>query len=78
MIKNLVCLEHEIAGKKFCFIADLNSTTGPVKEALCHFLMVVGQIEDQAKADAERIKAEQEAHQQVTEVKVEEPNQGES
>lgn len=50
MIKNFVRMEVQVAGKDYYFMADQDSTTGPVKEALCHFIKIIGQIEDQAKA----------------------------
>ncbi len=51
MIKNLVRIEQEISEKVFHFLCDHDADTKIIKEALCQFLKIIGQIEDQVKAN---------------------------
>jgi len=69
MIKSIAGLKYVIGNREFHFYCDNDSPTTEVKEAFFHFLKVIGQIEDNAKA------ARAEAENKVPEVE-EESNEG--
>lgn len=62
MLSNLVKFEHKVGDRAFHLLADANSPTGEVKEALYKFLGIVSEIErvaaEQAKAKEEEVKPE--------------------
>lgn len=72
MLKNIIKLEHKIEGRDYQFLGDNDSPLAHVKEALFQFLKYVGQIEDQARAQQEMIKNEEDPKD---EEKVEDGNQ---
>ena len=59
MIKNTVQIDYIIGSNTYTFICGNTSPLPEIKEALCHFLKYVGNIEDQAKAQQEAQGAEQ-------------------
>lgn len=52
MLKNLAQLEHVVSGKAYQFVCAVDAPIQDVKDALFQFLKYVGNIEDQAKAQA--------------------------
>lgn len=50
MIKNLSRIEFKAGEKEIHLLCESDTSTAIVKDALCYFLKVVGQIEDAAKA----------------------------
>lgn len=74
MFKNLVKFEHVVEGKIGHFLCDNDTSFAAAKEMLLQFLKYVGQLEDNARAQAEAAKAAQEAKE--AEAKTEPPPQG--
>ncbi len=60
MLKNIVKLEFQVAEKIYQFICDNDSPLEHVKEALFQCQKLVGQMEDNAKAQIEAKKEEEE------------------
>lgn len=56
MIKNVSVLEHKIGDKVFQFYCEPSSSIGEVKEALFQFMKYCGQIEDNARSQAQASK----------------------
>ncbi len=75
MLKNIVKLEHVLAGKVYHFLCDNDSPIEHVKDALFQFVKFAGQIEDQVKAQMEQQKSESDPVkvEAMTEVKADEP-----
>lgn len=61
MLRNLVQLEHKIGDKIFHFACDNTSPINEVKNALFEFLKIVGNIEDQVKANQAAVNNETES-----------------
>ena len=59
MLKNLAQLEHIIGDNFYRFTCGNTAPISEIKDALFQFLKLVGQIEDQAKAQQEAQAAEQ-------------------
>jgi hypothetical protein len=73
MIRNIVCIDHQIGNQKFEFICEHDASTTIIKEALCHYMKVVGQIEDQVNAQKEQMAQAPVEGQPVPEISPEEP-----
>lgn len=59
MLKHTVQIDYIIGSNAYTFICGNTAPLHEVKEALCHFLKYVGNIEDQAKASQEAVEQEQ-------------------
>lgn len=55
MLKNISQLKVSIDGKDHTYLCENDSQLSHVKEALFQFLKYVGQIEDQVKAQQEKV-----------------------
>jgi hypothetical protein len=60
MLKNITRIEHKVNDRVFHLFCDSDSPLNEVKEALVEFLKIVGNIEDQVKANQEAQKAQPE------------------
>lgn len=53
MLSQLSVLAHKVGNNAYHFLCDPNSPLPEIKDALFQFTKYVGQIEDQAKAQAD-------------------------
>ncbi len=57
MLKNISRLEEMVEGKAIHLTCDMDCNTNQIKQALFSFLKFIGNIEDQAKVQAEAQKS---------------------
>lgn len=66
MLKNIIKLEFQIAGKIIQLLCDNDTALEHLKVALCEFIKYVGQVEDQIKANQALAKKEEEKKPDIT------------
>ena len=66
MIKNFSELTVKIENLDFYLKCEINATFPIVKEALFQFQKIIGSLEDQIKAEQEKIEADKKAVEQIS------------
>ena len=65
MLRNIAKFEEVINGRSYNFLCELDAPLPDCKEYLFHCIKHIGLIEDQIKANQEKLKAEAEASAQA-------------